>query len=159
MTKKAYDYLKEYGWIGFYIKHLYYFDFLDFFDYFEGYDGDIEEISLKYLDEHIELAIKSLDFNYIIRSYNAKSEINHMTDNLENALKCDMRILILNMNPICLDYNLYPMHIPLDVNNVANLKKLKSKFGEEHILNAFNENWNFMRFNSTIIQKMKFGSI
>ena len=153
LTKKAYDYLKENDWISFYDDNLFYFDFLDFFDYLEDNDGTIEEIAKKYLDEHIELAIDSLDFDYIIRSYESQSEIIHLMGDLKEALAYDMRILILNMNPICLNYVQYPSHIPLQPKNIGNLKKLKSEFGEESLLKAFNENWNFMGFKSCIIPK------
>ena len=153
LTKEAYEFLKENEWISFYEDNLFYFDFLDFYNYLENNDGSIEEISKKYLDEHIELAIESLDFDYIIRSYNSQSKVIHLMGNLKEALTYDMRILILNMNPICLDYVQYPSHIPLQPENIRNLKKLKSEFGEEAILKAFNENWNFMGFKSNIIPK------
>ena len=153
MTKNAYDYLEEYEWIGFYRKYLIYFDFLDFFYYLETREGSIEEISLEYIEKHIELAIESLDYDYIIKSYTTKSKICHKINYLEDALKCDMRILILNMNPICLNYNFYQWHAPLDIENIANLKMLKSKFGEKRLLETFNENWNFMGFKSTLIPK------
>ena len=75
--------------------------------------------------------------------------------NLEDALVCDMRILHLNMNPICLDDNFYFGHIPLVPQNISFLKEDKSEFGEEIIFKSFEENWNFMGFNSVIIPKNK----
>jgi hypothetical protein len=105
------------------------------------------------LDEHIAIAHESLDFEYIIRTYGAKSLILHEMGNLDDALTCDMRILHMNMNPICLDERYYSGHIPLVPENISFLKEDKSEFGEERIFNSFEENWNFMGFNSLIIPK------
>ena len=153
LSKKAYDFLKEYEWIEFYLDNLYYFDFLDFEDYLIGHTGSFEEIALHYLDEHIVIAHKSLDFEYLIRTYCAKSVILHGIGNLDDALACDMRILHLNMNPICLDERYYFGHIPLVPENISFLKEDMFEFGEERIFKSFEENWNFMDFNSVIIPK------
>ena len=155
LSKKAYGFLKEYEWIQFYLDNLNYFDFLDFEDYLITHTGSFEEISLNYLDEHIVIALKSLDFEYIIRTYSAKAVILHEMGNLDDALTCDMRILHLNMNPICLDERFYPGHIPLVPQNITFLKEDKSEFGEERIFESFEDNWNFMGFNSLIIPKDK----
>lgn len=153
LSKKAYDFLKEYEWIQFYLDNLYYFDFLDFEDYLIAHMENFEEVTLNYLDEHIAIAHESLDFEYIIRTYGAKSLILHEMGNLDDALTCDMRILHMNMNPICLDERYYSGHIPLVPENISFLKEDKSEFGEERIFNSFEENWNFMGFNSLIIPK------
>ena len=153
LSKKAYDFFKEYAWIEFYLENLGYFDFLDFEDYLLNHCEGFEEITLSYLDEHLCIAQKSLDFEYIIRTYCVKSIILHETGNLEDALTCDMRILHLNMNPICLDGCYYSGHIPLVPQNISFLKEDMSEFGEERIFKSFEENWNFMGFNSVIIPK------
>ena len=145
LTQESYDYLKEYEWIQFYIDNLYYFDFLDFFDFLDNHNGSIEEISLKYLDEHIKLAEESLDFDYIMRTYESKTRILHSILKLDEALECDIRILHLNMNPICLPNYSFSSHVPLDSENISNLKEAKFK--------SFNKNWNFMGFKSIIIPK------
>ena len=153
LTQESYDYLNEYEWIQFYIDNLYYFDFLDFFDFLDNHNGSIEEISLKYLDEHIKLAEESLDFDYIMRTYESKTRILHSILKLDEALECDIRILHLNMNPICLPNYSFSSHVPLDSENISNLKEAKSKYGEEVIFKSFNKNWNFMGFKSIIIPK------
>lgn len=153
LSKKAYDFFKEYEWIQFYLDNMFYFDFLDFEDYLINHSGSFEEIALNYLDEHIVIAHKSLDFEYIINAYGSKSVILHEMGNLDDALACDMRILHLNMNPICLDERYYFGHVPLVPENISFLKEDLSEFGEDGIFKSFEENWNFMGFNSLIIPK------
>lgn len=118
-----------------------------------GHGGSGVECSSDYLDEHIKLAEKSLDFDYLTRCYDAKSRLCHLTGDLDGALTCDMKILHLNMNPLCLDHYRFSSHIPLTPENIFNLKELKSEFGEERIEESFNEYWNFLGFKSIIIPK------
>ena len=153
LTQESYDYLEEYKWIQFYMDYLYYFDFLDFFNYLDDHEGSIEDISLNYLEEHIELAEESLDFDYIMRTYKSKTRILHLIEKINEAMECDIRILHLNMNPICLPQYKFYSHIPLDPENISNLKDVNSVYGEEMILKSFNKNWNFMGFKSIIIPK------
>ena len=153
LSEKAYELFKEYDWIGFYLDVLFSFDFLDYEDYMIEHGGKLEEMTLGYLDEHIKLANEALDFEYVMKCYVAKSKVCHCLENSDEALKCDMRILHLNMNPVCMESYGFSSHIPLVPENISNLKKLKERLGEEKIKEAFNENWNFMGFESYIIPK------
>ena len=153
LSQKAYELFKEYDWIGFYLDVLFSFDFLDYEDYMIEHGGKLEEMTLGYLDEHIKLANEALDFEYVMKCYVAKSKVCHCLENSDEALKCDMRILHLNMNPVCMESYGFSSHIPLVPENISNLKKLKERLGEEKIKEAFNENWNFMGFESYIIPK------
>ena len=65
ITPKGKSYLKEYYWIGFYWEFLDEFDFNDFYKYLDVHKGDLKEVSLKYIDEHLELARKSGDEDYL----------------------------------------------------------------------------------------------
>lgn len=153
LTESAYELLEEYGWIEFYLDTLSHFDFLDYEDYMIDHDGNRQEVTLDYLDEHLKLADDALDFDYMMRCYDAKSKICHSIGNLDEALRCDMRILHLNMNPVCMERYRFPSHIPLVPENISNLKKLKLELGQEKIRESFDENWNFMGFESVIIPK------
>ena len=152
LSKKAYDFFKEHEWIQYYLDKLYSFDFLDYEDYLENYEGTFYQGTFDYLNEHIKLANQSFDFNYIIKSYEAKAKVCRSMARMDYALECEMRILHLNMNPVCLNGN-FSSHIPLVPENVTNLKKLRLRFGKEKIRESFDENWNFMGFNSFIIPK------
>ena len=153
LTEEAYDYLKEYGWISFYEEFLYYFDFLDFIEYFDNHGGEISEIALDYLDEHVEKAKNNLDFDYLIQCFKAKSEINYRIKNWDEALKWEMRLFTLRINPICLDSRMFSVFDLVDDERMIRLKKLKPKVGDKKIEFSFNENWNYCGFNSFIVPK------
>ena len=61
ITKKGHDYLERFRWIEFYEHFLLKFDFDDFYRFYENNDGEIDEIALKYLDEHIRIADETGD--------------------------------------------------------------------------------------------------
>ena len=154
LTQKAYDFLKEHEWIQFYIGHLGNYDFLEFKKYFESHEGSVEDIALDYLDEHVRLTLESLDFNYIMRTNLARSIICHLRGNLEEALISDIRMFLLNMNPVCFDMRFASsFSLPYFPIYITHLKELKSELGEEAILESFNQNWNYMNFDSIIIPK------
>lgn len=154
LTQQAYDYLKEHQWIQFYEDHLWNYDFFEFSEYFYDHDGSIEEIALDYLDEHIELTYDSSDFDYIMRTYLAKSNLCYSMGNLKEGVTCDMRMFLLNMNPIGFDMRFsFRFSVPIFPIHITHLKEFKLKYGEERILESFEENWNFMNFDSSIIPK------
>ena len=65
ITEKGKNYLKEFSWIEFYEDFLNDFDFDDFYRYLENHKGNLKEISLKYLDEHIALARQEDNEEYL----------------------------------------------------------------------------------------------
>jgi hypothetical protein len=65
ITEKGKNYLKEFSWIEFYESFLYDFDFDDFYRYMDEHEGELKEVSLKYLDEHIKKARSSDDDEYL----------------------------------------------------------------------------------------------
>ena len=75
ITSKGKNHLKKFVWIGYYEHFLYEFDFIDFCRYRESHQGNIKEISLSYLDEHIKLAKESSDEYYLEECLDAKEEI------------------------------------------------------------------------------------
>ena len=154
LTKKAREFLNDNDWINFYVNFLYHFDFSDFSNYYMNHNGDdINDISSKYLQKHFQFAKKDLNFNYLLDCLKTQSKISQNIGDFKNTLLYEMRIFCLNINPICLDIDSFPSFKPLDEDNINKLSKLKSKLGDKYFSKQFNENWNFLGFNSSIIFK------
>lgn len=75
ITPKGQNYLKEFLWINYYERFLYDFDFNDFYKYKDNHEGDLKEVSLSYLDEHIKLARENDDKDYLEDCLFAKKAI------------------------------------------------------------------------------------
>ena len=153
LTNKAHEYLNDNVWINCYVNFLYRFDFSDFSNYYMSHEGDINDISSSYLEKHFQLAKHNLDFKYLRDCLNAQSKISQEMGDFKNTLLFEMRIFCLNINPICLDIDSFSSFKPLDEDNINKLYKLKSKLGGQYFLKQFNDNWNFLGFNSHIVNK------
>ncbi|WP_298525146.1 hypothetical protein [uncultured Methanobrevibacter sp.] len=75
ITSKGKNYLKEFAWISFYEEFFSEFDFTDFYKYLNSHNGNIKEVSLKYLDEHLKLASQHNDEFYYEECIYVKNEI------------------------------------------------------------------------------------
>ena len=65
ITDEGKNYLKEFSWIEFYEEFLYDFDFDDFYKYKDNHEGKLIDLSLNYLNEHIDLARRIDDVEYL----------------------------------------------------------------------------------------------
>lgn len=86
ITSKGKNYLKEFAWISFYDEFFTEFDFIDFYKYLDSHNGNIKEVSLKYLDEHLKLAIQRNDEFYFEECIYVKNEILEEADEFLSGL-------------------------------------------------------------------------
>ena len=151
LTEKGKNYLNEYSWIGLYMEFLRKFDFDEFYRFYDDADGNFNEIVSEYLDEHIKLAKKSKDFNYLIDCFSSKAIFSELDENLDEALKWEMRRFCLSINPIYLDMSFLSFDLPLNQENIDNLRILKEQFSIETIMDSFEESWDYFKFNKFIV--------
>ena len=85
ITEKGKKYLKDFSWIEFHEEFLSDFDFDDFYRYLENHKGNLKEISLKYLDEHIALARQKDDEEYLENCILTKKIIQEDADEFINV--------------------------------------------------------------------------
>lgn len=86
ITQKGEDYLKEYSWVKFYKEFLLYFDFNDYCKFRDSHEGNLKDVSLSYLDHHIELARKSDDEKYLEDCLSSKNSILEKADDFLSDL-------------------------------------------------------------------------
>ena len=153
LTQKGKDYLNEYSWIELYMNFLSMFDFDDFNRFWNANDGNFNETVSKYLDEHIKLAKKNKDFDYLINCFSSKAIFAELDENLEDALKWEMIRFCLTINPVYLDKSYYNFYIPLNQENIDNLRLLKDEFSIKTVMDSFEEGWNYFKFNKFRVSK------
>lgn len=153
LTEKGKNYLNEYSWIELYMNFLSNFDFDDFYRFYDGAEGNFNEIVSKYLDEHIKLAKKDNDFDYLLNCFSSKAIFFELDENLNEALKWEMRRFCLEINPIFLNRSFYGFYLPLNQININNLKLLKDELSIEIIMDSFEESWDYFKFNKFIVSR------
>ena len=152
-TKKGLECLDEYYWIIDYRQILNKFYLQDFFSYQFGKEGEIKDISIDYLDEHLQIALNDLDFDYILDCLCAKSDIYKLYEDLDNYLEYQMKIFSLIINPSILSDFYISQGYKLKKEHLKEVYLLKKNFDENTILNSFEENWNFLNQKRFIIKK------
>ena len=169
ITAKAFDFLDEWGWLmdyGFILRE---FDKQDFFFYYlekadmsqrkdnerlnvekEEIMMELKDISIEYLDKHMEIALDEGDFDYILHCLRAKSHVYRFHKDCKRYLDFQMRIFDMIFtysdffaSPIFRDYSDY----------VRQLKRLPKFFDKETIYDSFNENWDFLNHEIFEIEK------
>ena len=153
LTQKGKDYLNDCSWIELYMNFLSMFDFDDFNRFHDVNDGDFNEIVSKYLDEHIKLAKKKRDFDYLINCFSAKAIFAELDENMDDSLKWEMRRFCLAINPVYLDKSYYNFYIPLNQENIDNLRLLNDEFSIEMLMDSFDGSWDYFKFNRYIVSK------
>ena len=153
LTQKGKDYLNQYSWIDLYMEFLRDFDFDDFYRFYAAAEGNFNEIVSKYLDEHIKLAKRDNDFDYLMDCFSSKAIFSELDENLAEALKWEMRRFCLAINPIYFDMSFKRVYSPLNQENVDNLRALKDELSLETIMDSFEESWDYLDFNSFIVPK------
>ena len=153
LTRKGKDYLNDYSWIELYMNFLSKFDFDDFKRFHDVNDGNFNVIVSKYLDEHIKLAKKKMDFDYLINCFSAKAIFAELDENLDDALKWEMIRFCLSINPVYLDKSYYKYYMPLNQENIGNLRLLKDEFSIEILKESFEKSWDYFKFNRSIVSK------
>ncbi len=153
LTQKGKDYLNDYSWIELYLNFLSMFDFDDFNRFWDANGGDFNEIVSKYLDEHIKKAKEKKDFDYLINCFSSKAIFAELDENLDDALKWEMIRFCLAINPVYLDKSYYNFYIPLNQENIDNLRLLKDEFSIKTVTDSFEKSWDYFKFNRCIISK------
>lgn len=153
LTQKGKDYLNEYSWIEIYMNFLSMFDFDDFNRFWNANDGNFNVIVSKYLDEHIKLAKKKKDFDYLINCFSAKAIFAELDKKLDDALKWEMRRFCLAINPVYLDKSYYNFFMPLNQEYIDNLRLLEDEFSIKTVMDSFEKSWDYFKFNRVIVSK------
>lgn len=84
ITPKGRNFLKEFSWIAFYEEFFNEFDFNDYQKYRDSHKGNIKDVSLRYVKEHLKLARKNRDEYYIDECVFVKNDILESADEFLN---------------------------------------------------------------------------
>lgn len=150
LTNKGLEFFDEWSWLIDYNRILRNFDLQDFFCYQFEREGEIKDISIAYLDEHLDIAVKKGDIEYISHCLLAKSDVYKIYKVWENYLDCHMRMfnLIFIYSDIFASTSFRKYSD--EVKEIRNLTKL---FDEEAIYDSFERNWNFLHRGDLRINK------
>ena len=149
ITGKGIRFVLSENLLLFYSSFLDYFNFVEFRQFYNDSDLDLSEAGIEFLNKHIDLAIKKEDHDYLTISYLTKSRILQDLNQDIESLRCDLKVFILNFNP------LYPVsnHLPIDEDNAIFLNKFTKDYSVSEISKLFNEEWSKIDFKKITVNK------
>ena len=100
LTSEGEKFLKDYEWFGAYESYLLLFELSDISKYIDEHEGRDADLIQDYLCEHVRLALKKEDYDYLAESYISKSGIYLFDENYGDCLKESLKTFILLLNPI-----------------------------------------------------------
>ena len=75
------------------------FDLIEFEDYFHKSGNDFNNDSLKFLNKHLNHAIKRNDFMALFDALSSKAMYYTINNDLTSALNEEMKLFIVRLNP------------------------------------------------------------
>ena len=137
ISEKGSKFIEDHEEIDFYNLYMKNFYYYEFQDYLISHDGPIDEISTKFLNEHIVRSVEKKDNKEYTDSLNALALINELNNNSDKGLYYELKKFIIGLNPIFLDKKLYNYYHPISKNNIDNIElllfKSKLKLDEEFV--------------------------
>lgn len=115
-----------------YLKNYVYEEFENFYN--DSKKTSIDEISIDFLDKHIQKAVKSKNHNQLIDSLRLQSMFYSNTRDLEEVLRIELKIFLINLNMLYVDDVYYDYYEAIDETTFKNLKKLMYEYDFDEML-------------------------
>ena len=154
ITDKGFEFIDNHEEIDFYKQFLTNFYYHEFNQFISENKEKINEITLLFLYEHLDVSVSKRDNKAYKDTLKALAYINRLNNNLESELFYELKLFIVGLNPIFRDETLYNYYQPINKSNIENIKQLLSKktFNLEH---EFNKAWKSMEIKKFIITLKK----
>ena len=153
LTEKGLKFTADNLWMEYFQNFLENFNFDEFEEFYKNSNSSVECCSLDFLDKHIDDSKKKRDFNRLITSYSSKAAIYDHIGRYENSLKTDLKIFILNLNPLYLTKQDLKYHEPVDEFNIYSLREFTKHYTIKTIQKLFNQQWSEIDFEKMVITK------
>ncbi|WP_405294539.1 hypothetical protein [Methanobrevibacter sp.] len=134
------------------------YPFLDFFDHMEFEEfqkesgDDLMESALKFIDAHLNLALKRNDYFALFDSQSSKALYYAFNEDFKNALKEELKLFLVRINPHC-DKTQLVFHEGVNQVNIHNLNDLIIACEIEDVETLFNNVWDELEFEMTYFDK------
>lgn len=145
MSSEGEKYFESIEWIKYYLVYLDSFDLIEFEEFYNGSDNDFKDASLKFLNEHLKLALKRNDFNALFDAQSSKAMYYVINKDIVSALNEEMKLFIVRLNPTC-DGDDLVFHMPTERTNIHNLKVLIKLCEIDNLKSLFKANWDSLEY-------------
>lgn len=114
-----------------YLKNYVYEEFEEFFASSEK--TSINEITLDFLNQHIEKAINLKKHNQLVDSIKLQSQLYSNLQDIEEFLRLELKLFFINLNMLFIDDVYYDFYNPIEESTFNTLRKLKYEYDFEEM--------------------------
>lgn len=114
-----------------YLKNYVYEEFEEFFASSEK--TSINEITLDFLNQHIEKAINLKKHNQLIDSIKLQSQLYSNLQDIEEFLRLELKLFFINLNMLFIDNVYYDFYNPIEESTFNTLRKLRYEYDFEEM--------------------------
>lgn len=114
-----------------YLKNYVYEEFEEFFASSEK--TSINEITLDFLNQHIEKAINLKKHNQLVDSIKLQSQLYSNIQDIEEFLRLELKLFFINLNMLFIDDVYYDFYNPIEESTFNTLRKLKYEYDFEEM--------------------------
>lgn len=114
-----------------YLKNYVYEEFEEFFASSEK--TSINEITLDFLNQHIEKAINLKKHNQLVDSIKLQSQLYSNIQDIEEILRLELKLFFINLNMLFIDDVYYDFYNPIEESTFNTLRKLKYEYDFEEM--------------------------
>ena len=154
ITQKGKAFLENNKQIFFFNKFLKKYYYYEFAKYYELYKMPLNDVCIKFLEDHLEKSVEKRDFDAYIDSATTLAYMNKLYGDNELALYYELKIFIIRLNPVYLDEELYSYYQPIQEKNIENIKTILFE-QSINLKYEFNNAWNLKEFDGIIIPENK----
>ena len=154
ITPKGEEFLENNNQIFFFNKFLKKYYYYEFAKYYELYKLPLNEVCIKFLEDHLQKSVEKRDFDAYIDSATTLAYMNKLYQDNELALYYELKIFIIRLNPVYLDEELYNYYQPIQEKNIENIKTILFE-QSINLKYEFNNAWNLKEFDGIIIPQNK----
>ena len=158
LTPKGEATLDGSSWVRRYCSNLDYFDFDDFFNFIKkniSKTNKLDKLIFSYLNLHLDIAYKNRDFHRLHDVYASRVIIHIEMNEIKQALKEELTLFIIRLNPIFLNNEELKSYSPIVRSNIHNIVELGNYCNIYNFKKLFNKVWSDIKFEKNLIPKKK----
>ena len=156
LTSKGETALRRTSWVNTFMTNMDYFDFDDFLDFLienKSYASNFERMALRYLNHHLKIAYENKDFHRLHDVYASRALCHMQWEDIKKALKDELTLFIIRLNPIFLDDGELKSYNPIEFSNVHNISELVDYCNIHNFKKLFNKSWSEIRLEKRLVSK------
>ena len=135
ISKLGFQFKEDNNLLLYHNKFLKKYVYEEFKDFYENSNKDnIDEITISFLDKHIQKAINYKNHGQLIDSIQLQTQLYYDVKDIEEVLRLELKIFLINVNMLFIDKVYYEYYDPIKEDTYNNLRNLRYEYDFEEMV-------------------------